>query len=361
MAAAKSNIRDRGITKGMIKMKTLETERLILRGFKPDDFDAVHSYACCVENTVYMPWGPNTEDETRAFIDAAIKETAEDNPNKSYMYAAVLKDTGRLIGGCDISIKDNLGSLGWILHRDYWKQGYMPEIGKALLKFGFEECGLHRIVARCDLENYGSYRVMEKIGMRREGVFLESCPPNKLSDKPYNDEFSYAILKDEWDAQNEMAYYSSLPVIFDGFIDVPELVDEEIYLVCTGKKQAIPDKKYVPAYEFAVCKRGEKIGDINLRIGYTDALYYSGQIGYSIDGKHRGNGYAARACRLLQPVAAAHGMKKLLITNDYSNAASRRVCEKLGARLVRCGRLPEWHDLYKDGRRFWNIFEWSID
>ena len=284
-----------------------------------------------------------------------------DNPNKDYKFVAVLKDNGRVVGGCDIHVNGGEAALGWILHRDYWKQGYGPEMGKALLKFGFDGLNLHRVIAKCDAENYGSYRVMEKIGMRREGLLIEGRPANKLTDRLYSDELSYAILKEEWDARFEMDYYNSLPVMFGDFVNVPQLSDGGIYLVCTAKKPADPDKKLVPAYDFAICKDGEKIGDINLRIGYTDRLYYGGQIGYGIDEIYRGNGYAVRACQLLQTVAKAHGMKKLLITNDQTNNASRRVCEKLGARLVRCLRLPEWHDLYKDGHRFENIFEWSVE
>ena len=102
-----------------------------------------------------------------------------------------------------------------------------------------------------------------------------------------------------------------------------------------------------------------------MRIGYGgglkgDNLYYGGHIGYGIDEKHRGNGYAVRACQLLLSVAKAHGMTKLLITNDVSNNASRRVCEKLGARFLREAHLPEWSDLYKEGQRFSNIFEWRL-
>ena len=175
------------------------------------------------------------------------------------------------------------------------------------------------------------------------------------------------ILKDEWEAGKEIAYYKTLPVVFDDFIVLPELSDGVIHLVCTSKRQAIPEKKYVPAYDFAICKGSEKVGEINLRIGYggfgpdESSLYYGGQIGYGVDEKYRGNGYAVRACQLLIPVAKAHGMIKLLITNDHTNTASRRVCEKLGARFVRLARLPEWHNLYQEGRRLSNIYEWSLE
>ncbi|HZK26856.1 MAG TPA: hypothetical protein VFD00_04860 [Thermoclostridium sp.] len=51
----------------------------------------------------------------------------------------------------------------------------------------------------------------------------------------------------------------------------------------------------------------------------------------------------------------------LLFTNNYINIASKRTCEKLGAKLIRTASIPEWHDLYKEGQRFENIFEWNID
>ena len=109
------------------------------------------------------------------------------------------------------------------------------------------------------------------------------------------------------------------------------------------------------------------MGEINLRIGCSgfgpdlSSLYYGGQIGYSVDESYRGNGYAGRACRLFLPVAKAHGMAKLLITNNIANTASRRVCEKLGPLFVRAARLPEWYEPYKEGQRFMSIYEWSVE
>ena len=337
-------------------MKPLETERLILRKLEEDDFDAVHSYISCAETGIYMPWGLNSEEEAWSYIELAITE-AKKEPIFHYHYASVLKETGVLIGGCRVS---GDGSLCWVLHRDYWNQGFGAEMGKAMMQYGFEELNLHRLFATCDTENTDSYRLMERLGMRREGTFLEYRPPNKKSDKKHSDWFTYAILVDEWETQKEIAYYKTLPVVFGGFIDLPELSDGVIHLVCTEKKPGIPEKKWVPSYEFIICKGSEKAGNISLRIGYSDGLYYGGQIGYNIDEKYRGNGYAVRACRLLQRVAAAHGMKTLLITTNHTNTASMRVCEKLGARLLRTVPVPKWSDLYTEGNRFQNIYEWDV-
>ena len=178
-------------------MKTLETKRLILRKFEKSDFAAVHSYAGNPDNVTYMIWGPNTERETRDFINMAITD-ANDVPCTSFIFAAVYKETGALIGSCNITVSDHEAEVGWILHRDFWNQGFGTEMGRELLRFGFEDLGFHRVVAHCDAENHGSYRIMEKIGMRREGLFIQSRPARNRSDKRFIDEYSYAILKDEW-------------------------------------------------------------------------------------------------------------------------------------------------------------------
>lgn len=194
-------------------------------------------------------------------------------------------------------------------------------------------------------------------GTKRQGDF---------SNKGIVDACLYAILKEEWETSREIKYYISLPCEFTDFIDVPELTDSIIKLICIEKNPAIPEKKYVPSYTFDIYKGDEKVGSINLRIGYSgfgpdlSSLYYGGQIGYNIEEKYRGNGYAAAACKLVSEVAKTHGMTKLLITNDVNNAASRRVCEKLGLRYVRCAKLPKWSDLYAEGQRYLNIYEMSI-
>lgn len=342
-------------------MRTLRTERLVLRPFRGEDVGAVQSYAGDSGNTTFMLWGPNTVEETREFVRMAMMQ-AEVRPCVEYHYAVDLD--GEVIGGCSLSVAGDEGEIGWILHRDYWRQGFGTEIGMELLKMGFDELKLHRILAHCDAENIGSYRIVENIGMRREGLFIEGRPGNKTSGKKYGDELSYAILRDEWEVGKEIAYYNTLPCEFSDFIDVPELSDGVVHLVCIAKDPARPEMNWVPSYEFIICRGSQKVGDISIRIGYGGGmygsnLYYGGQIGYNVDEEYRGNGYAVRACRLLLPVARAHKMEKLLITNGHTNDASRRVCEKLGARLVRVALLPEWHDLYRDGQRYVNIFEWN--
>lgn len=172
---------------------TLETRRLILRPLVMDDFAAVHAWAGNPANTRYMSWGPNSEEQTRGFIAGA--RPGED-------FAVTLKETGDVIGSCGIYADDagDTAALGWILHIDHWKQGYGTELGGELIRFGFEDMGLRRILAPCAAANYGSYRIMERSGMRREATFKKAFWARV--DKEWIDQAVYAILAEEYFGQN---------------------------------------------------------------------------------------------------------------------------------------------------------------
>ena len=167
----------------------LETERLILRPLTTDDFDAVYAWASNPANTRYMGWGPNNEEQTQDSLKSA--KAGND-------FAVVLKDSGKVIGSCGIypDSENNNGELGWILHIDYWKQGYGTELGAELIRYGFEELKLRRIFAPCAAVNYGSYRVMERNGMRREALRIKAFWARV--DKEWIDGAEYAILADEY-------------------------------------------------------------------------------------------------------------------------------------------------------------------
>lgn len=337
--------------------RTIETERLVLRQITLQDADMVFkNWASDDDVTRYMRWTAHrTVDETRKII-ADWSEGYRSAQNYNW---GICLQNGEMIGSLGLAVinaYDSNVNLGYCIGKAYWGNGYAAEAVSAVLDYMFSHVGINRMEAFHSVGNPASGRVMQKVGM-----ILEGHARQKYRNRDgFQDCDMYGITRDDWEIQKEIAYYNLLPSTFDGFIDVPQLANGEIYLVCMAKKEAIPAKKYVPAYDFAICKGGEKIGHINLRIGYTDGLYYGGQIGYGVDDLHRGHGYAAQACRLLLPVAKAHGMKKLLITNDHTNHASRRVCEKLGARFLRVARLPEWHELYEAGQRFANIFEWEL-
>ena len=167
----------------------LNTKRLILRHFTQWDFDAVHSWASNPKNTRYMAFGPNSEEDSKGFLGMV-------KPGKDF--AVVLKDSNNAIGSCGIypDNENDTAELGWILHMDYWKQGYGAELCGELIRYGFENLKLRRLTAPCAAVNYGSYRIMERNGMRREALHIKKMWARV--DKEWIDEAVYAILSDEY-------------------------------------------------------------------------------------------------------------------------------------------------------------------
>lgn len=182
---------------------TLETARLLLRLPVQSDFDAVHSWGSNPENTRYMAWGPNNEEQTRSFL-AAVQ------PGRDFV--VVLKATQAVIGSCGIypDRESDTGSVGWILHKDYWKQGYGTELAGELIRYGFEDLKLRRIFSSCAAVNYGSYRVMERNGMRREAVHRGAFWARV--DKKWIDEAVYAILAEDYFRRSDGAAFDIHPI-----------------------------------------------------------------------------------------------------------------------------------------------------
>ena len=176
----------------------IETERLLLRDFREDDFDSIHAYATDPEVVRYMPWGPNTLEITREVLDRNL-ERQKTWPREDLSLAVEVKATSEMIGGISLhdANSDN-SAFGYCYSRDAWGKGYGTEAARALARIAFTELGHHRIWATCDARNHGSYAIMEKVGMRREGHLLK----NRKAPDGWCDSYVYALLADEWCAAN---------------------------------------------------------------------------------------------------------------------------------------------------------------
>lgn len=153
----------------------LTTRRLILREFRPSDFDSIHEFASDAETTLYMDWGPNDRKATRAFLKTTMRQ-AREKPRQWFVLAITRKSDGKHIGNAGIRIESaahRSGSFGYILHKDEWGKGYATEAARAITDFGFKKLKLHRVWATCRTENKASARVLKKIGLRYEGRMKE--------------------------------------------------------------------------------------------------------------------------------------------------------------------------------------------
>ncbi len=173
---------------------TLETERLILRKMTPDDAGAVFAYASDPEVSRYVLWETHRSvEDSRAFLDlVARKYEGGGEPEWGMVY----KGDGRFVGACGFvnwAPEHARAEMGYVLHRDYWGRGLVPEAVRAMIRFGFERMDLNRVEARCVAENAASARVMEKAGMAYEGTLRQ----REFLKGAYRDMKLYAILRDE--------------------------------------------------------------------------------------------------------------------------------------------------------------------
>ncbi len=137
------------------------------------------------------------------------------------------------------------------------------------------------------------------------------------------------------------------------FHDLEILSDNEIDLIINIKKPANDELGFMPAYHYHIKKHGmhDVIGQIDIRIGHNSNTFYGGNIGYAVDEDFRGNGYASKAVNLLMEVAKLHDMKKVIITCNPDNFASRKTAERAGATLLEIVDLPEDNDMYLSGEK----------
>lgn len=143
----------------------LSTPRLTLRPLAASDLATTHAYAGSLENTRFMMFLPYADEaETSAFLQDAEAQWRMEQPER-YEFAICLE--GRHIGGITLYMMEDRteAELGWVLHRDYWRRGYVSEAAQAVVDFA-RGIGVRRLFGCCDSENVASRRAMEKLGMR---------------------------------------------------------------------------------------------------------------------------------------------------------------------------------------------------
>lgn len=173
--------------------KTLETERLCLRQPIPEDAGLIfEQYAQDPEVTKYLSWQPHQSiRETDEFIDRCISVWAN---HSAFPYVLICKQDAQLIGMIEIRINQYKADLGYVLARSEWSKGYTTEAMQALTSWALAQNEIYRVWAFCDVENPASARVMEKVGMQREGVLKRWFIHPNVSKEP-RDCYCYAISK----------------------------------------------------------------------------------------------------------------------------------------------------------------------
>lgn len=171
----------------------IQTNRLIIRKFCPNDYRALYAYLS-KENVVrYEPYEPYTLEQARR--EAEYRSHSED-------FFAVTLQHGEMIGNLYLSPREfDCMELGYVFDTKWQMNGYATEAARAMLDYGFGTRKAHRIKAECNAQNHRSIKLMERLGMRREGEFKQNVWFKKNADgNPiWQDTLQYAILKEEWE------------------------------------------------------------------------------------------------------------------------------------------------------------------
>ena len=144
-------------------------------------------------------------------------------------------------------------------------------------------------------------------------------------------------------------------------MDTSFLKNDEIQLLLEKTVEGDEEKGWVPAYHFAICDpTGGKMGNIDLRIGHNNKLYFGGNIGYRVEEPYRGHHYAGKACRLLFELAKKHEMEYLIITCNPDNYTSQKTCEYAGGELLEIVELPADSDMRERGETKKCIYRFKL-
>lgn len=175
----------------------LTTPRLTLRKMLVLDTEDMYAYACRADVTQYLTWYPHPDrDYTRQYLQYLGNRYAA---GMFYDWAIVYEPDCKMVGTCgftSFNCSADSAEVGYVLNPEYWGKGIAQEALQRVLRFGFENLQLNRIEAKYIRENERSRRLMERVGMRFEGIMREGM----LIKGSYVDVGICSILRKEWEA-----------------------------------------------------------------------------------------------------------------------------------------------------------------
>lgn len=174
----------------------LASARLCLRRFVAADLPPFVAYRNDPLVAQYQDWTTYSESEAREFWRQQ-QRLAAPLPGQWFQLAIELQATGTLIGDCGLKLeqdKSRQAEFGFTLARPYQGQGYATEAVTRLLDYAFTDLRLHRVYAITDCANAAAAALLARLGLRREGHFLQHV----WFKGSWGDEYLYALLRDEW-------------------------------------------------------------------------------------------------------------------------------------------------------------------
>lgn len=177
----------------------VRTERLLLRPLTVHDADALLAYRSRPDVCRYVPFEPMTREVIKERISSQWARSELTDEGQALTLGVVVAETDELVGDVVLFWHSRLhagGELGYVFNPDFGGRGFATEAASAVLRLGFEELGLHRIVARVDERNDSSARLARRLGMRQEARLVH----NEFFKGEWSTELDFAMLADEWSA-----------------------------------------------------------------------------------------------------------------------------------------------------------------
>jgi len=176
----------------MIPPYEFRTERLLIRKIKEEDAESISSsFDQNQAVTKYLSWKPRTNiEQTHEFVHRCVEEWGDEI---EFTWVICFPE-GRIIGLINLIIYESRATTGFVLEEKSWNKGFATEALQAIVKWAIDQPEIFRIWAYCDVENKASARVLEKVGMKREGILYRWRIHPNLGAIP-RDCYSYACYK----------------------------------------------------------------------------------------------------------------------------------------------------------------------
>ncbi len=182
----------------MTLREPINTERLTIRAFSIKDAQDLYEYLSDPQIYQYEPGEPINLEQAQIY--------ARDMANNQDFWAIVLRSEDKVIGQLYFSQQEPMHlmtwEMGYIMNMKYQLQGYGSEAASALVQYGFKQLSMHRVVAHCNPKNVASWKLMEKIGLRREGLLRKNIyfRKDEAGNLLWWDSYAYARLEDKYEA-----------------------------------------------------------------------------------------------------------------------------------------------------------------
>ncbi|GAA1594152.1 GNAT family protein [Kribbella sancticallisti] len=180
----------------------IETDRLTVRRYLETDYDDLLKLQSSPEVTRFLLYDPKTPEQVQESLAGRLADVPMTADGQALTAAVILRETGQHVGEVTLFVhnaEQRTGEIGFVFHPDFHGRGFAAEASIELLRVGFEELGMHRIIGRLDYRNTGSANLLTRLGLRQEAHFVR----NEFLKGEWTDELVFAMLADEWTARGK--------------------------------------------------------------------------------------------------------------------------------------------------------------